>query len=62
MRKRKRAGASGGSGGSGGLRGERNPSGGDLHGGGSGGGLNRGGRGAVSVRNMKEGAYSEGES
>ena len=53
---------SGGSGGSDGLRGERNPSGRDLHGGGSGGGLNRGGTGTVSIGNMKEGASSEEES
>ncbi|KAL0715589.1 hypothetical protein Bca4012_064911 [Brassica carinata] len=60
VRKQRRAGASGGSGGSGGSMGERDPSGGNLHGGGSGGGLNRGGRGAVTIRNMKEEASSEG--
>lgn len=62
MKQRSRAGASGGSGGSGGSMGERDPSERNLHGGGSGGGLNRGGRGAVTMRNMKERASSARES
>ena len=58
FRKRRRvttAAASGGSGGSGGATGERETSGRNLQGGGSGEGLNRGQRGAVTIIIMKEG-------